>query len=1010
MNTARIEDILGEALACPPDERARRLDEACGDDAQLRAEVESLLEAYEQAGVFMAAPSVEESTIRDSGSPREGPGTVIGRYRLLQLIGEGGFGSVFMAEQREPVHRRVAVKIIKLGMDTKQVIARFEAERQALAMMDHPNIAHVLDAGATEAGRPYFVMELVRGEPITEFCDRETLSIRHRLDLFRQVCSAVQHAHQKGIIHRDLKPSNILVGEIDGRPTPKIIDFGIAKATGGTGRILTDKTLFTDFRQFIGTPEYMSPEQAGKGAVDVDTRSDIYALGVLLYELVTGGPPFDPKELRSAAWEEMRRIIRENEPQWPSTRLHTREDTHVIAARRGAEPARLVGMVRGDIDWIVMKCLEKDRSRRYGTANALAADLGRYLAGEPVVAAPPSHVYRLRKFASRNRAPVAAGLAIALVLALGMIGTAGGLAWALAAEAEAHQRAIDLEQVAAFQESQLAGIDAAMMGVRLRRDIIERRRAALEFAGLDDAKVQQALSDMEQSLYGVNFTDVGLQSLDANIFERAASGVKEQFADQPLVEARLLQTLANTMRGLGLLERADKAQSQAVEIRRRELGDDHPDTLSSIHEAGVLLRARGMPAEAEAHIREAMEGRRRVLGDTHLDTLSSISAMRGLVRNPGDMDEAERYFREAMEGYRQALGDDHPTTLHAIRDLASLLGSRGHLEETEAYAREVLEGCRRVFGDDHPDTLRAIGTMSRVLEQQGRPVEAEPYIAEALEAFERLTPGARSDAIIAINSVIELLIREGRFDDVKPHYRWMVEHCRRTLGDDHPKTLVWVSRIGVLLRNQGLWAEAEPYLREAVDGRRRVLGDAHPHTLGSMMKFGILLRELGRSDEAAHYMLRAVEGSRRLRGDDHPRTLEWMAWAGAILRDLHRLDEAERVGREAAERARKAPPDTVHMANILSRYARTLRALERFEDAEAVLLEAHALCKGELGPAHERTGMAARQVAKLYGFWHEAEPDAGHDAKANPWWLRGGRVPPKPEVDGAERPDGTPGG
>ena len=416
--------IFAEALALPVAERISYLERVCGNDPDLRERIGALILAHESAGSFMGAPREisRSGKVDDPASP--GPvdreGTRIGRYKLLQKIGEGGCGVVWMAEQEEPVRRRVALKVIKLGMDTKNVIARFEAERQALALMDHPNIARVLDAGATDAGRPFFVMELVPGVPITKYCDQHNLSTAARLGLFTQVCQAVQHAHQKGVIHRDLKPSNILVTLHDGEPTPKVIDFGIAKATQGR---LTDHTLFTAFEQFIGTPAYMSPEQAEMSGIDVDTRSDIYSLGVLLYELLTGRPPFDPKSLFQAGLDEIRRIIREVEPVKPSTRLNTLGDADrdTIARQRGISPAQLSPLIRGDLDWIVMKALEKNRSRRYETANGLALDIQRHLQNEPVSARPPTTAYRVSRFVRRNRFAVIAISAVALTLVAGTI-------------------------------------------------------------------------------------------------------------------------------------------------------------------------------------------------------------------------------------------------------------------------------------------------------------------------------------------------------------------------------------------------------------------------------------------------------------------------------------------------------------------------------------------------------------------------------------------------------------
>ena len=419
---ARADAAFNSALNRAPAEREAFLAEACGDDQALRQQVRELLAAHDAAGGFMddtelISPRIEEEMAR---LQPEKPGDWIGPYKLLQQIGEGGFGVVWMAEQEQPVRRRVALKIIKMGMDTREVIARFEQERQALAMMEHPNIARVLDAGATPFGRPFFVMELVRGIRITDFCDQANLAMEQRLELYIQVCQAVQHAHQKGIIHRDLKPSNILVTLHDGVPVPKVIDFGVAKATQ---QRLTDKTLFTQFEQMIGTPLYMSPEQAEMSGLDVDTRTDIYALGVLLYELLTGRTPFDPETLAQAGYDEIRRVIREQDPPRPSTALHTMAaDALTLTARhRHTEAPKLLHAIRGDLDWIVMKCLEKDRTRRYETANEVAADLRRHLAMEPVVARPPSRVYRLRRMVQRHRAGFAAGAAVAVAMILGTV-------------------------------------------------------------------------------------------------------------------------------------------------------------------------------------------------------------------------------------------------------------------------------------------------------------------------------------------------------------------------------------------------------------------------------------------------------------------------------------------------------------------------------------------------------------------------------------------------------------
>src|SRR5215471_4583359 len=443
-----LETLFARAIQIrSPQDRAAFLEQECQGNAQLLDEARKLVQDHFRAGDFLESPAARiDPTIHQQ--PAERPGTQIGPYKLLQQIGEGGMGVVYMAQQERPVQRTVALKIIKPGMDSNQVVARFEAERQALAIMDHPNIAKVLDAGTTDSGHPYFVMELVRGIPITQYADEHRLTPRQRLELFIPVCQAVQHAHQKGIIHRDLKPTNVLVAHYDDRPVPKVIDFGVAKAIG---QHLTEKTMFTQLGQVVGTIEYMSPEQAKLNQLDIDTRTDIYSLGVLLYDLLTGETPFDRQRLRSAAFDEMLRIIREEEPPNPSTRLSSSQSLPSIAADRQLEPKKLTTLVAGDLDWIVMKSLEKDRSRRYETATGFAADLWRYLCDQPVEACPPSAAYRVRKFVRRNRLPVSAAALVLVALVGGIVGTTWQALRAKWAEADAVKQkavAITAEQEA----------------------------------------------------------------------------------------------------------------------------------------------------------------------------------------------------------------------------------------------------------------------------------------------------------------------------------------------------------------------------------------------------------------------------------------------------------------------------------------------------------------------------------------------------------------------------------
>jgi tetratricopeptide (TPR) repeat protein len=708
-------------------DRAAYLASACAGNEQFRLRVEELIDAYFRAGDFLDPPAVEMPTEAWS-SAAETVGEKIGRYKLLEQIGEGGFGVVFMAEQEEPVRRRVALKVIKLGMDTKQVVARFEAERQALAMMDHPNIAKVLDAGATETGRPYFVMELVKGIPITKYCDESKLATADRLRLFIAVCSAVQHAHQKGIIHRDLKPTNVLVTMHDDRPVPKIIDFGIAKAMQGR---LTEKTLFTEFRQMVGTPAYMSPEQAQMSGIDIDTRSDIYSLGVLLYQLLTGTTPFASKDLLNAGFAEMQRIIREVDPPPPSTRLTNSKDSlPSISAQRQTEPARLTKLLRGDLDWIVMRCLEKDRIRRYDTASDLAQDIEHYLADEPVEARRPTRLYRLRKFVRRNKAAVLACLSILAALVLGLTLASIGFLRAQQQAQIARTQAARSEQVAVFLQDMLK---AAGPGVALGRDstllreILDKTTQRLD----KDLKNQPEVQGDLWFTLGNTYREIGDYSQAVAVLQHAVDSYRTALGPESGKLALALAHIGRCQSFVGDVPTGTKDTEQAVAIARK-FGD--PQILANC----LFDRARSFESVGSATA-EGMEYAREAIGiwgKTNVDPVSMADCMAWLAisMNGADSAEAESLARRSLALHREQLTPDDEKVGNSLFTLGKVLLYEGKYEEAERVLQQTFELYHKIYNVDHPARVDSLRRLATCLAKQGRLTEAESLIRRQQEA------------------------------------------------------------------------------------------------------------------------------------------------------------------------------------------------------------------------------------------------------------------------------------
>ncbi len=856
----RIKDIVGAALDRQLSERQAFVAEACSGNEPLRKEVESLLAAYKESDDFSRqAECIPAEILADFDAP---PAT-IGPYRLIRELGAGGMGQVWLAEQTVPVRRLVALKLIRTGIYGHAVLQRFLAERQSLASMDHPSIAKVFDAGATEAGQPYLVMEYVDGSPINAYCDSRKLDIRSRLQLFLRVCEGVQHAHQKAIIHRDLKPSNILVIEVDGKPYPRLIDFGLAKNIAASTLVEADQEFATQVGVFLGTPAYMSPEQADPGSGGIDTRSDVYSLGVVLYELLTGSLPYTPRRLNGQPLDEFLRQLRETETPRPSQRVSDKQALSGAQAQaRSAEIRSLSESLRGDLDWITLKALEKDRDRRYNAPSALAADIENYLENRPVLARPASAGYRLSKYVRRNRLAVAVVSGIVILLA-------------------------------AF---------AIVQALQLHRITAERDRARRERDRAD------RLTAFMTNMFNVsNPSEARGNSITAReVLDKAARDIPAQLKQDPELQAQMMEVMGNVYSKLGLYSKAEPLLREAAKISADTLGTESEQALEARRALGWALFDLGRLSEAEHNDRELVATEQRVLGAHHRKTLATWSDLAWILDAEGQYPEAVRIARTTLEAQQRAFGRQDPDALLLLGRLSMALFDNRQIKEAELFAREAVELDRKVLGPEDQTTLNILHGLGLVLWHEGRLAEAENVLTETLSAQRRILGPLHQNTIASMDTLAVVLQNEHKLAAAEALYREAYQASLQSLGPDHHQTLMALGNLASLIGDEGRQKEAEQLDRQVLAVRRRTLGADHPDTTLAMFNLADAVAAQGGYEEAAGIYRETLEIERKKLGPSASDTLDTMYCLASALARGRKREEAIAVLRQAVKQGMPA--------------------------------------------------------------------------------------------------------